>query len=160
VRPILIGLAVAGLWTYTGICQALGAALPESDVGDASSEKMTCTPNPLRIGDVLKIGLPGGHGGDFAIVAPDGEYYFLAFSQPDPSSPLQPVIETEAFRAMTGTELHTGEARGIPWSVEGAVTAEPIFTGPGTYILLVSAALETEDPLLDGWCRVQIMPGS
>jgi hypothetical protein len=113
-----------------------------------------CTPLDLHSESTLQIKLPDAHGGNLAIISPAGVYFFIAFDQPNQSSNLTPSIPAAAFEKMRVLEFGVASAQGIPWS-KGSVKAVPIFTVPGTYRLVVSPALETEDPELDGWCDLK-----
>jgi hypothetical protein len=118
------------------------------------SENMLCTPVTVHTKDELQIDLPQNHGGDMAIVSPSGEYFFLAFASEDPASKVTPIIPSATFKEMKRVQLKVSEAKGISWSEESPAP-KGIFTKTGVYRILVSDALETEDPVLDGWCNIR-----
>ena len=118
-----------------------------------------CSPLKLYQGETLTIALPVPHGSDLAVVGPDGTYFFLAFSQPDKGSPVQPVLHEKTFRNMTQVKLLTTEAKGVPWIEQNTLSgaSEMIFTKTGRYRVLLSEALETEDPIIEASCEVDYL---
>jgi hypothetical protein len=114
---------------------------------------MTCSPQQLGPQDELKVQLPWPHGSDFAIEAPDGNYYILSVGKPDPSDPYQPPISEPAFLAMKSITLNTGTAKGLVWA-HYRRPPKRIFSRNGVYTLRIAPTLETEDPLYDGICQV------
>ena len=117
---------------------------------------MECAPRRAVSGDTVRIRFPAPHGHDFAVASPDGELYFIAFQQPDRSSAVQPLVPENRFATMTEFSVPLAEFKGIPWRTPGG--ARVIFRESGTYTLLVSPALETEDPLIEGWCKITFAP--
>jgi hypothetical protein len=113
---------------------------------------MQCEPRSVNASTTLRVRFPTPHGHDFAVASPDGELYFVAFQQPDRSSAVQPLIPERSFAAMSGLTVQVGAFEGIPWRTNGSRRA--IFRESGTYTLLVSPALETEDPVIEGWCKI------
>jgi hypothetical protein len=131
--------------------QVSGADQPP--IRKIQQQGLQCDPLTVRLGDTLRIRFPLPHGGDFAIVSPNGEYLFIAFGQSDSSSPIQPVLPANVFSGMAEISVKINEVKGIPWSKQGPGSTR-IFTISGVYKILVSESLETEDPVLDGWCHV------
>src|SRR5258708_11213502 len=64
-----------------------------------------CSPLKLYRGGTLTISLPVPHGTDLAIVGPDGKYLFVAFSQPNKASSVQPIFEQTEFKDMARVKL-------------------------------------------------------
>ena len=116
---------------------------------------MICSPKALEINSILRVQLPAEHGTDLAIVNPDGEYFFLAFSEDARPSNLKPVIPESTYRALSVVNLNVETAVGVPWG-KNTVVPEKIFVQPGRYSVFSSKSLETEDPVLDGWCKVDL----
>jgi hypothetical protein len=119
------------------------------------TSRVVCDPLNAKKTDKISLGFPVPHGDNLAIINPAGTYFFIAFDQPDAGSPVQPIISGPDFSRMSNLDLDVANARGINWSRKNA-TKEPIFTRSGSYKVLVGASLETEDPILDGWCHVRI----
>jgi hypothetical protein len=150
-RAATLGLAaIAAL----GVASAAQAAkrLPGERPG-VTQHGMQCEPRRAGPRGTLHIRLPARHGHDFAVTSPKGELYFVAFAQPDRASAVQPLIAEGAFRTMTTLTVAIAEFQGIPWRTAGG--KRPIFRESGTYTIVVSPALETEDPAIDGWCKVR-----
>jgi hypothetical protein len=116
---------------------------------------LACTPTNLRPNQPLTVNLPEKHGTDFAIVDPKNRYFFISF-RPDASAPnFRPIIPEQVFRAQRTLVIDPKTAKGVPWVTGGSGAPAKIFERSGVYRLLLSEALETEDPVLDGWCEVQ-----
>jgi hypothetical protein len=127
-----------------------------SSPADHNRTVQFCSLLKLYRGETLTLRLPVPHGADLAVVGPDGTYLFIAFSEPNKRSPVQPIIDEETFRNMTQVRLVTTNAKGVPWVLEKKPSGATrrIFTKTGRYRVLLSQALETEDPILDASCEV------
>lgn len=117
---------------------------------------MTCSPKMLRSASNLSIELPKEKGATFAAVLPDGNFRFISFEQPNSSAPSQPIVSSDEFAAMARFETPVRELQGVLWTRGG--TLGPVFTAPGRYSFVVAETLETEDPLIDGYCEVDYRP--
>jgi ABC-type uncharacterized transport system permease subunit len=102
--------------------------------------------------------MPVPHGSNLAVVSPDNQFFFIAFSQPDRSSAYQPLIEDAVFKEMKQLKLVTTKAEGVLGvNVTGQAKRRLIFTKTGRYKVLLSEvgeSLETDDPILKGSCEV------
>jgi hypothetical protein len=117
------------------------------------ASNIDCKPKVLTSSGKLAIQLPRVHGGDSAIIDPKGEHFFISFYQPDKESSFQPIIPATIFSRITNFSI-TSETKGYRGSRRDG-TKENIFSEDGIYELIVSPALETEEPILDGWCKFQ-----
>jgi hypothetical protein len=72
--------------------------------------------------------------------------------EPDPSTP-QPVVDKASFAKMREMRLPVATAQGIPW-IAGKSSSEVIFQRPGTYEVILTAVLESEDVTPTYRCRV------
>jgi hypothetical protein len=124
---------------------------------------LVCSPTDIRPADTIKVELPANHGTDLAIVNPRKEYFFISFKSSGGPSALKPIIPAQEFAGMRELKLNVSTATGIPWTGE-SVAPKNIFTISGTYTIMVAPSLETEDPELDGWCKLEFKdiktPGS
>ena len=144
-----IGIVAAGI--------AVGVARADEPAGPMpppESKNMICTPDELEPGTEMTVVLPKTHGSDFAVIAPNGTFYFISFEQPDSASPIQPIFPADVFRGMTTLAIKVDDTRGVEWKQGGAERAL-IFRKSGKYRLVVSDNLETEDPELQGFCNVE-----
>jgi hypothetical protein len=141
-----LSLSLLVLVSHTSLATEL--PIPPSKAEEAG---LQCAPLKVNSNDVLHIVLPPSRGSDFAVVNPNGDYLFISFYQPDSHSPLQPVIPPSVFSGLKEIALGISSAKGV--STTRAAT-EKIFDKPGKYKVLVSPTLETEDPVIDGWCEI------
>lgn len=126
---------------------------PKKALPPPASEALSCLPDTATAKDKITIKLPTPHSGDFAVITPSGDYLFISFNQPDKASLIQPVIPAETFQRLPELVLDVATATGVPW-IQDAPAIQPMFTKSGDYKFVLSKALETEDPVLDGWCVV------
>jgi hypothetical protein len=145
-RQIFAGCCIAAALSISALADGLGRPIPAP-----SQHGLACEPLNLRPGDTVNIKFPENHGSDFAVLDPAGRYFFISFQQPNSASKLQPVIATPAFLTMKSIGLAVNEVQGVKWR-QGNTEKQLIFQGNGVYRVLLSAALESEDPLLEGWC--------
>ncbi len=151
-RTTTLILAAMAMLSMPTASYAAGKRLPGERAG-VTQHRMQCDPRQVKAGDTLHIRLPSHHGGDFAVKSPKGELYFIAFSELDPAAPLQPLIAVDAFKTMTEFSVKAAELEGIPSWTPGPKRG--IFKESGIYTVLVSPALETEDPDIQGWCKIR-----
>lgn len=133
---------------------SVASAASAKNNASVSTDTMQCTPNKVGAKDTVTVTLPANHGGELAVVAPNKNYYFIAFSEPDPKSPLKPPVESDAFLGVSEYKIVISQAVGVPWVREIDVSAKPIFTQAGNYTVLVSPTLETSEPRIDGECTI------
>ena len=119
----------------------------------AVARGMTCTPETVYPGDLLVIALPYHHGGDFAALNPSGELLFIIFVPSRTSGELAPVVPVRKFLRMRKVELEVNDVKGVSSDLAGQL----IFQRSGIYSFAVSKAFETEDPILDGSCKVRFL---
>jgi hypothetical protein len=115
-----------------------------------------CSRLTVRSNTVLRVELPSNHGGELAVISPSGEYFFIAFDQPDKTINFIPPIPAAVFERMRSIDLEISSIEGISWS-KRTWKAEPIFVKTGEYKLVVSPGLQTEDPEIDGWCLINYL---
>lgn len=119
------------------------------------AEEFKCSAAKIRGNDTLTIDLPKNHGADLAIVDPNQNYWFIAFSQPNPKSDLKPIISEKEFQTTTKISKKVSEFKGVLWDRNKGFEAKNIFVKPGKYTVLLAPTLETEDPLIEGKCTLE-----
>ncbi|NVM87088.1 hypothetical protein FHT32_000711 [Variovorax sp. SG517] len=139
---------------------AVGSAFAD---GDGVSRKVTrsvqqgtmvCSPTSVRSNQSFTVHLPENYGPDVAIVDPVGRYFFLSF-RPSASAPKHiPPITEQALRSQKTLVINANSAKGIELAVGSSGAWKKIFGKSGVYRVLISQTLETEAPVLDGWCEV------
>lgn len=149
---LAIALVIAASTNAWAADQDLPARAPPID-----QQGMQCEPLRVRSGDTIHMSIAPEHGGYLAIESPTRERFYMVFPQPDPSSPAQPSIPWDIFRRMTDLSIKVGDAQGYP-SKGNDTRKVPIFRQAGTYTVIVSNQLETDEPVLDGWCKINFRP--
>lgn len=117
------------------------------------NEKITCSPRKLYRGDTLIITVSVPHGGDLAIIGPDGRFSFIVYYQPDKNSKQQPLINRERFQSMAELKLATDQIREMMWAADEKPN-RLIFARTGWYEVRLSANLETDDGTPVAKCRI------
>ena len=138
---------LSGASLYAALASALlTAALvtpADAQLGLRSDSALSCEPDTLFRGDTLRLEMATPHGGQLAVIDPDGTYFFLIYQRPMPEKPsLMPADE------FVGRELlliPTAETTAAPW-VSGRERNELVFTRPGRYTVLLADNLETDAP--------------
>ena len=104
---------------------------------------LSCAPQRLSAGQSLVLTMAPGHGKELAILREEGDveipFFLVVQSPPDD---MRALMSREAFGAATRVEVPTS-ATGYKWVGEGG--NERIFTTPGTYEVLLSDSLESEE---------------
>jgi len=147
-----IALVIATSTNAWAADQSLPGRAPPID-----QQGMECEPLRATSGDTIRLRLSPQHGGYLAIESPTRERFYIVFPQPDASSPAQPLIPSDTFRRMTDLSIKVSDAQGYS-SKANDTRKVPIFRRTGTYTVLVSNQLETDEPVLDGWCKIDFSP--
>lgn len=145
---------VAIVFSFAVSAFADGAGAPRKTQPTLHQGTMVCTPTSVRTNQSFTVQLPEKHGPDIAIVDPAGRYFFLSF-RPTASAPKHiPPISDATLRAKKALVINTSQASGIELAIGSDAVLSKIFRRSGVYRVLISDTLETEDPVLDGWCEV------
>ncbi|MES2963341.1 MAG: hypothetical protein V4760_05590, partial [Bdellovibrionota bacterium] len=115
-----------------------------------------CSPLRLRSDDTLKITLPGNHGATLAIIDPQKRHWFIAYDAGSDKK-LKPVISEGEFRKASSIVKKISEFKGELLEGSADKGHQKIFAKPGRYTVQVAQTLETEDPVLDGWCHLEYL---
>jgi hypothetical protein len=119
---------------------------------------MQCTPATLGSDSTLSITIPGKHAGYMAIFTEKAIYYFIADerhgSEEHPS-----IYSADQFEKLHHVTLRVRDLRALRLDESSGNIYEKIFQSAGRYGIVVGPDLETEDPLIDGWCEVRFEPG-
>lgn len=120
-----------------------GSGLPEQVyVTDPLQKKILSVPDTLYEGDTLRINFKTPHPRDFAIVAPDGHFFYVVHSQNDTLMPS--LMDPEEFERTTVLEIITDKTKVSPYDV--AINHNTLlFTRTGRYELRLSEQLCTDD---------------
>lgn len=121
--------------------------------GGMRKSRLSCAPQKLFRGDSLRLTMSVPHGGDLAVVAPGGDYFFLSFWQPDKTDARQPLFDWEAFKSRRQLTLDTARLKTKPY-IAGRDEPELVFTKTGWYRVRLSENLETDDGTPVSECRV------
>ncbi|RMG35454.1 MAG: hypothetical protein D6732_09285 [Methanobacteriota archaeon] len=122
-----------------------------SSIGE--EEEMNCSPDTVYKGDTISIEMSIPHGGYLGIITPNGDFFFVCWSQRDKNSPLQPLIQSEEFVNVEKIELITDKTLATPW-IYGAKSNELIFTNTGEYRILMGENLETDSDVAYQECKI------
>src|ERR1700733_3465159 len=90
-----------------------------------ATKNLKCSPSKITGSSMLSVILPKPHGGNFAIVNPKGDYLFIAFSQPDKKSAVQPIMSASMFQKLPEFKLKIDSAKAWNWETK-ANAKEPI----------------------------------
>ncbi len=137
--------------SHSALCAAIASGLltallvPPSRAwqGLQNDSALTCSPDTLYQGDTLRLYMATPHGGQLAIIDPDGIYFFVVYEQPMPGKPS--LMPTDEFATRDSLLIATAETKAAPW-VSGRDQNELIFTKPGRYTALLAHKLETDAP--------------
>jgi len=114
------------------------------------AQKMTCSPREVSDDTILTITLPYPHG-DYLIALQPREQGSIHIIYPWTDEPLH-VSANEFVRLKTLTfkisAIRGSRGKGL----------QKVFVTAGRYTLIVGEGIETESPLLQGWCRVTYLP--
>jgi hypothetical protein len=130
---------------------SIAMGIPAQVTAQRPSQPLSCDPKQVRSGDTLILRFRMPHPEELAIGAPGNGWYFLVF-EPDPSTP-QPIVDKASFAKMREMRLPVATAKGIPWAA-GKNNPEVIFQRPGTYEVILTAALESDDVVPTYRCKV------
>ena len=106
-----------------------------------SAAPLSCELKKISADDTLILRFRMPHPAELAIRAPGNIWYFLVYD-PDKSSPA-PIVDKASFAKMSEMRLPVATARGIRW--EGDGKNEVMFQQSGTYEVILTNILETED---------------
>lgn len=99
----------------------------------------------LYLGDTLKVKFKTPHPKDFAIRTPDNRFFFLVYALSDPEMPS--LYDWNEFANMNTIEIITDKTKANPWDASASENCL-IFAVTGTYKILLSDKLETDDGTL------------
>jgi len=119
----------------------------------ARKSRLSCAPRKLFRGDSLRLNMSVPHGGDLAVIAPGGDYFFLSFWQPDKTDARQSLFDWEAFKSRRQLTLDTARLKTKPY-IAGRDEPELVFNRTGWYRVRLSENLETDDGTPVSECRV------
>ena len=132
-----------------------------SDVLSSESEtdkqigegKIICYPRIVSIDDQISIEMNENHPSEFAVVRPDGEFFFISYKKYDVNSVLRSPIENSLFLSLVSFRFSLSRFVGHRWR-EGTKEYENIFDQRGIYTFLLGDNLETDT--LDNTFRCEI----
>ncbi|HLL73372.1 MAG TPA: hypothetical protein VK363_18175 [Pyrinomonadaceae bacterium] len=101
----------------------------------------------------MRLNMSVPHGGDLAVIAPGGDYFFLSFWQPDKTDARQSLFDWEAFKSRRQLTLDTARLKTKPY-IAGRDEPELVFNRTGWYRVRLSENLETDDGTPVSECRV------
>jgi hypothetical protein len=116
--------------------------------------KFSCSPEKLFSGGALTLNMPAPHGGDLAIVDPEGKFFFVVY-EPDSSGHSlmrQPFMNWEEFKSLRRLNLSTDLSATL--MAKDGNGNQRVFTKTGWYKLLLSENLETEIEAPVPQCKV------
>lgn len=124
-----------------------------------ASEIESCAPKVLYKGDKFVIKLNTPHGTDFIIKTPDNRSYEICFWYPEHEKYKPEVMyKTDVCRSISHVELIAEYTPIGGWNHNEGPSFGPFkataFDVPGTYEVIVSPNIETEDPILSR-CTVE-----
>lgn len=126
---VLLGLGCSTAFIGTGFA------------ADADEGSMKCGPRSIAPGQSLRIDMPSRHAGELAIVAPDGDYFFVA--QRDVESSNASAIPSNLFEGISSLTISVDSFVAHRWRA-GAVAYEPVFDKPGTYKVILGEPIESD----------------
>ena len=146
VAPLFVAMALFGCSQAENPPQAAGAGAGAGEAAEPPSifavdpQVLSC-PTMLRDGETLVLTLGPGHGSELGIVREESEvpYFLVVQSPPDE---MRSLMARNEFGIATHVEVPS-TATGFKWLGEGG--NERIFTTPGTYEVLISNSLESEE---------------
>ena len=123
------------------------AELPSKMTGSDQStsaeyQAIECIPDTLVGGEKLTLVMQRPHGGDLAIVNPQGRYFYLSNSRAPQEGGMHTVLESEVFEQLDEYTIDTYQLKAIPF-VHGATEEETVFSEPGKYEVRMGENLET-----------------
>jgi hypothetical protein len=148
-------------WRVERVLSEPGAATADSRASQqppsstGSPQSFACEPRTVRRGDSLVLSLPPGHGRELGIIAPDRGLLFVAF-RPE-SATCRPPITSDEFLSKSTLELSTSSAVGVRTPCDTELVR--IFETAGSYEVIVSPNLETEDTPANLRCKVEYKTG-
>ena len=102
-----------------------------------------CTPSILSKTQVLEIYMGPAHAGEMAVIAPDKEFFFIAYTLPDIQSQLRPILPSGIFKTIVAIKLSPDTFVAHRWR-EGVTKYEKVFDQPGEYTFILGDRLETD----------------
>ena len=127
--------------TAEAAANAAAAAAEPQSIFKVDANVLSCSPAMLHNGEPLVLTLGAGHGSELGVVREEGEVpYFMVIQ--GPPDDMKTLMARGEFGAATRVEVPS-DATGFRWVGEGG--NERIFTTPGTYEVLISNSLESED---------------
>ncbi|MEE8453648.1 MAG: hypothetical protein V3R90_02615, partial [Limibaculum sp.] len=102
-----------------------------------------CTPSILSKTQVLEIYMGPTHAGELAVIAPDKEFFFIAYTLPDRQSQLRPILPSGIFKTIVAINLSPQTFVAHRWR-EGITKYEKVFNQPGEYTFILGDRLETD----------------
>jgi hypothetical protein len=134
-------------------CKRFMKKVSQQSTRAATSQSFGCEPSVLRSGQDLVLTLPSPHGRELGIVTPDKGLLFVAFRPESPTC--RPPIASDDFLAQSRVELHTTSAVGVHTPCD--TKSLKIFEALGTYEIVVSPNLETEDSPANLRCKIELV---
>lgn len=137
-RRLILGLLTTA---FLGIGSSAVFARVGSAADSAGSRSMKCEPRSIVPGQSLRIDMPSPHAGELAVVAPDGDYFFIAQRDMESSEAL--VIPSELFRGISVLAVSVDSFVARRWRA-GAAASELVFDKPGTYKVVLGEPVESD----------------
>lgn len=111
---------------------------------NAESPVPTCTVEPgvVARGEPFKVRVSGAHT-ELALVAPNGDYYFVVFDRKDPALPEVGRWTSQEFRRRDVVEIDPSSFEAFPYRF-GASDFEKPFTAVGKYRFIVGNPIDNE----------------
>jgi len=138
------------------------AALP-TEVKEANGE-LSCSPNDLKVGDILTLKMQSPHGGYLEIITPQKKYIFLSELDGDElveagkKAGAEPFYAASDFAKLDELKIDTAKATTVDVEknkANGKYQLEKIFSASGKYkILLSEDSFETDEPTITGQCEI------
>jgi hypothetical protein len=116
---------------------------------------MDCTSRMVDGKQEISVVFPTDKGTEFAVASPGGELFFLAFSVSDLESSVRPIFASELYSTMAAYRSLVTEMEGVPTSSEDARPTQ-VLTRPGRYTFMVGVGLDSDEPDIRGWCKIDI----
>jgi hypothetical protein len=117
--------------------------LPEPQiVSDPIRKKIAFVTDTLFKGDTLTIKFKTPHSRDLGIITPDNKFFFLVYGFNDPKKPS--LVDWNEFADIDTLQIITDKTKANPWNAS-VTENQIIFTKTGSYEILLSENLETDD---------------
>lgn len=141
-RPTKNRRPYSWVWLVLLLPIALQAAMkPGHDRTPVKARYFRCSPLHLVSGDTLRIRVAVPHGGDLAVIDPQGRFFFISFWDAD--HPEKSIFDWQELKIRPSIELNTTKIKGYPENTLDS--PQRVFTKPGRYRILLGENLETEN---------------